>query len=105
MLLDISPLCLYHNKPMILTQDTLHPRRVFQQTDHWFVCPVYGCSQRYDMKHGYYVMRGSAFEDATNKKPCPTCSFRLYMAKRGATMEDTVWLCSNEACFSNRSKA
>jgi hypothetical protein len=66
MLLDISPLCLYHNQPMILTQDTLHPRRVFQGTDHWFVCPVYGCNQRYDMKHGYYVMRGSAFEDATN---------------------------------------
>ena len=27
MLLNISPLCLYHNVPMILTQETLHPRR------------------------------------------------------------------------------
>jgi hypothetical protein len=105
MLLDISPLCLYHNQPMILTQETLHPKRVFQRTYHWFACSVYGCNQRYDMKHGYYVMREGAFEDATNKQRCPACSFRLYMAKRGVAMEDTVWLCANEGCFSNRSKA
>ena len=78
MLLDISPLCLYHNQPMNLTEDTLHPRPVFQGTHHSFVCPVYGCNQRYDMKHGYYVMRGGAFEDATNKQPCPTVPSSLH---------------------------
>jgi hypothetical protein len=67
MLLDIFPLCLYHNCPMILVEQTLHPRRLFpKEIYHWFACPVHGCNQRYDMKHGYYVMRDGVFEDATN---------------------------------------
>jgi hypothetical protein len=33
---------------------------------------------------------------ATNKEPCYECSGRLYMAKRGGTIGDTVWLCANE---------
>jgi hypothetical protein len=64
----------------------------------------YGCNQHYDMGHGYYVMREGAFEDATNKQPCADCSHFLYMAKRGATMPDTVWLCANEGCPSNKRK-
>ena len=43
MLLDISPLCLYHNIPMILTH-------------YWFDCPLNGCNQRYGMGRGYYVI-------------------------------------------------
>ena len=91
MLLDISPLCLYHNIPMILTH-------------YWFDCPLNGCNQRYDMGRGYYVMRENAVEDITNKKPCPDCSLRLYLAKRVPTLGDSMWLCANEQCPSNRRK-
>jgi hypothetical protein len=91
MLLDISPLCLYHNIPMILTH-------------YWFDCPLNGCTQRYDMGRGYYVMRENAVEDVTNKKPCPDCSLRLYLAKRVPTLGDSMWLCANEQCPSNRRK-
>lgn len=103
MLLDISPLCLYHNCPMILVEQTLYPRRFLKEIYEWFTCPVHGCNQRYDMTHGYYVMRDGAFEDATNK-PCADCSLFLYMVRRGETMGDTVWLCANEKCPSNMRK-
>jgi hypothetical protein len=89
MLLDISPLCLYHNVPMILTH-------------YWFDCPLNGCNQRYDMGRGYYVMRENAIEDVTNKRQCPKCALRLYLAERVATLGDSVWLCANERCPSNR---
>ena len=102
MLLDISPLCLYHNEPMILTQKTLHPRRFLEENCHWFACPVHDCNQRYDTGRGYYVVRDGAVEDATNRQPCADCGLFLYMAKRGATMADTVWLCANEECPSNK---
>ena len=101
MLLDISPLCLYHNQPMILTHETLHPISFFGETYHWFTCSVYGCNQCYDMGNGYYVMREGAIEDATNKQPCTHCGLFLYLTKSGATMADAVWLCSNEECPSN----
>ena len=103
MLLDISPLCLYHNIPMILTQQ-LHPRRFLEETYYWFACPVRDCNERYDTERGYYVMRG-AVEEETNKQPCPECSLRLYLAKRAATLADSVWLCANEECWSNKRKA
>jgi hypothetical protein len=89
---------------MISIQETLHPRRFLDETRHWFVCSVYGCNQRYDTGHGYYVVRNGAVEDATNKQPCSECSLFLYMAKRGATMADTVWLCANEECPSDKRK-
>ena len=60
MLVDISPLCLYHNQPMILTQQTLHPRHFREETCHWFACPVHDCNQRYDTKRGYCVIREGA---------------------------------------------
>jgi hypothetical protein len=101
---NISPLCLYHNQPMILSQETLHPRRFLEETYHWFACPAYGCNQRCDKGHGYYVMREGAFEDATNKQPCADCGLFLYMTKRAATLADTVWLCANEDCPSNKRK-
>jgi hypothetical protein len=104
MLLDISPLCVYHNLPMILTQETLHPRRFLEETYYWFACPARDCNQRYDIDHGYYVVREGAAEDAPYQQPCPACSLRLYMAKRGATLADTVWLCANEGCPSNKRK-
>jgi hypothetical protein len=47
--LDISPLCLCHNQPMILWQKTLHPISFFGETYHWFACSVYGFNLRYDM--------------------------------------------------------
>lgn len=105
MLLDIFPLCLYHNLPMILTQQTLHPRRFLEETYFWFSCSVQGCNQRYDMGRGYYVMREGAVEGETNKQPCPECSLHLYLAKRAATLADSVWLCANEECRSNKQKA
>jgi len=49
-------------------------------------------------------MRDGAIEDATNKQPCADCGLFLYMAKRGATMADTVWVCVNEECPSNKAK-
>ena len=105
MLLDISPLCLYHNIPMTLVEETLPPRRFNRETYHWFACSVRGCNQRYDMGHGYYVMREGTAEDETNKQPCPACSLRLYLAKRGPIFADSVWLCANEECPSNKRKA
>jgi uncharacterized protein CbrC (UPF0167 family) len=103
MLLDISPLCLYHNVPMILAQEALHTL-LHEETYPWFDCPVIGCKQRYDMKRGYYVMREGTVEDETNKHPCPYCSLRVYLAKRSATFTDAVWLCANDQCPSNRRK-
>jgi hypothetical protein len=77
MLLDISPLCLYHNIPMILTQQTLDPRRFLEETYYCFACSVRDCNQRYDMGHGYYVMRNGSVEDATNKEPQTEAVTRL----------------------------
>jgi hypothetical protein len=51
MLLDISPLCLYHNVPMILTQC-------------WFACLLSNCNQRYDMGNGYYERKRALVTDA-----------------------------------------
>jgi hypothetical protein len=105
MLLGISPLCRYHNVPMTLTQETLHPRRFLEETIYWFTCSMHGCNQRYDMGHGYYLMREGAVEEEPNKVPCPECSLRLYLAKRGKPLAESVWLCANEECRSNKRKA
>ena len=104
MLPNISPQCLYHNMPMVLFEQTLHPRRDFAETYHWFACSVSGCKQRYDVGHGYYVMRDGGAEEAANRHPCAECSHFLYMAKRGTTPADTVWMCANEECPSNKRK-
>ena len=104
MLPNISPQCLYHNLPMVLVQQTLHPRNSFEETYQWFACSVPGCNQRYDVGHGYYVMRDGGVEEATNRHPCAECSHFLYMAKRAATLADSVWLCANENCPSNKQK-
>ena len=66
---------------------------------------MYDCNQLYDTGHGYYVMREGVVEDATNKQPCADCGLLLYMAKRGATIGDTIWLCANEECPSNKRKS
>jgi hypothetical protein len=73
----------------------------FGETYRWFVCPERSCNQRYDMGRGYYVMREGAVKDETNKQPCSECSLRLYLAKRSASLADSVWLCANEECPSN----
>jgi hypothetical protein len=104
MLLDISPQCLYHNIPMILIEQTVHPRRFLEETYYWFACPVLDCNQRYDMDRGYYTLIDGKLDDTPNKQPCPECSLRLYMAKRSATLADSVWLCANEDCPSNKRK-
>jgi hypothetical protein len=57
------------------------------------------------MGHGYYLMREGAVEEEPNKVPCPECSLRLYLAKRGKTLSDSVWLFANEGCRSNKRKA
>ena len=105
MLPNIPPHCMYHNLPMVLVEQTLHPRHFFEETYQWFACSVSGCSQRYDMGHGYYVMRDGGAEEATNRHLCAECSHFLYMAKGGTTSADTMWLCSNEECPSNKQKA
>jgi hypothetical protein len=38
----------------------------------------------------------------TNVKPCLECGQPLRLARRGATLADTLWLCANESCPSNR---
>jgi hypothetical protein len=40
----------------------------------------------------------------TNFKRCLECGGSLYLAKRGVTTADTVWLCSNHTCPSNRGR-
>jgi hypothetical protein len=102
MLLGIFPLCLYHNIPILLIEQTVHPRRFLEQTYYWFACPVGDCNQRYDMGHGYYTLIHGKLDDTPDKQPCPECSFHLYVAKLGATLADSVWLCANEDCPSNR---
>jgi hypothetical protein len=100
--LDIFPLCLYHDLPMIPTQETRHPRRFLEETYYCFSCSVPGCNQRYDMERGYYAIINGKREYGANKPPCPDCSFRLYLVTRGAIKEATVWRCANEECPSNR---
>ena len=101
--LDIRPLCLYHDLPMIPTQETRHPRRFFEETHYWFFCSVPGCNQHYDMVHGYYTIVKGKREEGANKPACPDCSSRLYLVTRGALDEATVWRCANETCPSSRS--
>ena len=38
--LDISPLCLYHDLPMIPTQETRHPRRFLEEMYYWFSAAI-----------------------------------------------------------------
>ena len=105
MLLDISPLCLYHNVPMMLAREKRDPERILDPVYYWYGCSVRNCNLRYDMTHGYH---GTTDEElgpsATNREPCYECSHRLYMSKRGATLEGTVWLCANEECPSYKRK-
>jgi hypothetical protein len=101
--LDIFPLCLYHDLPMIPTQETRHPRRFLEETYYCFSCSVPGCNQRYDMERGYYAIINGKREYGANKPPCPHCSLHLYLVTRGAINEATVWRCANEECPSNRS--
>ena len=101
--LDIRPLCLYHDLPMIPTQETRHQRSFLEERYYCFSCSVPGCNQHYDMEHGYYAMIRGKREDGANKPPCPDCSLRLYMVTRGALNEATVWRCANTECPSNRS--
>jgi hypothetical protein len=102
--LDIRPLCLYHDLPMIPTHETRHPRSFLEETYYCFFCSVPGCNQHYDMEHGYYAIIRGKREDGANKPPCPDCSLRLYLAKRGGMLGDTVWRCANEECPSNQRK-
>ena len=102
--LDIRPLCPYHDLSMIPTQETRHPRRFLEETHYWFFCSVPGCNQHYDMEHGYYAIVRGQREEGANKLPCPGCSLRLYLAKRDATNEASVWLCANKGCPSNQPK-
>jgi hypothetical protein len=105
MLLGISPQCLYHNIRMILIEKTVHPRRFLEETYYyWFACPVLDCNQRYDMGHGYYTLIDGKLDATPNNQACPECSLRLYVAKLGATLADSVWLCANENCPSNKRK-
>jgi hypothetical protein len=41
-------------------------------------------------------------KQVTNVKRCLDCGQHLYLAERGMTTADTVWLCSNENCPSKR---
>jgi hypothetical protein len=41
-------------------------------------------------------------QGARNVKPCLECGQNLYLASRGQTTLDNVWLCPNENCPSNR---
>ena len=52
MLLNISPLCLYHNVPMILAQERRDPERILDPTYHWYACSIRGCLLRYNMERG-----------------------------------------------------
>ena len=99
--LDIRPLCLYHDLPMIPTQETRHPRSFLEETYYCFFCSVPGCNHHYDMEQGYYAIINGKREYGANKPPCPESSLRLYLAKRGASIGDTVWRCANETCPSN----
>ena len=56
MLLDISPLCLYHNVPMILAKEKRDPARILDPTYHWYACSIRGCLLRYDMGRGYHTL-------------------------------------------------
>ncbi len=106
MLLDISPLCLYHNVPMLLAEEKRNPERILDPAYYYYSCSVRGCNLRYDMTHGYYGTADDELDpSATNKRPCYECSHRLYMAKRGSTLALTVWLCANEECPSNKRKS
>ena len=102
--LDIRPLCLYHNIPMIPTQERRHPRRFLDETYYWFFCSVPGCNQHYDMEHGYYAITKGKREDGANMLPCPDCSLRVYLARLGTMNETSVWLCASEECSSNKRK-
>jgi hypothetical protein len=102
--LGIRPLCLYHDLPMIPTQEARHPRRFLEETYYWFFCSVPGCNQHYDMEHGYYTITKGKREEGANKPPCPDCSLRVYLAKRDELNGTSVWLCANEECSSNKRK-
>jgi hypothetical protein len=100
MLLDISPLCLDHNQPMILTRETLHPRSFFGETYHWFVCSVYGCNQYYDIGNGYCVMRDAQSKTPPTNNRVRTVGFFFIWAT--AAQRWRTQCGSNEECPSNK---
>jgi hypothetical protein len=70
MLLDISPLCLYHNVPMIVAQEKRDPERILDPTYHWYACSVRGCILRYDTRRGYHTIEHDDLDPfATNRTP------------------------------------
>jgi hypothetical protein len=82
MLLDISPLCLYHNVPMMIAQAERDPERILDPIYYWYACSVRGCHLRYDTGRGYHGTTDDELDpSATNKAPCYECSHRLYMSK------------------------
>lgn len=98
---DISPLCINHDTAMNHDVFMVDVEGI-QSRLELYSCGVIGCDQKYSMKHGYFRgTLGQSIEESTNVKRCLECREHLYLASRGHTMEDTIWLCSNEICSSN----
>ncbi len=87
---DISPLCIHHDRPMILAQDG-------------YVCSESGCNQHFNAEHGYRErVDEKTFKPSMNTKRCTACDQHQYLSKRSEIKIDDVWLCPNAECPSKR---
>lgn len=95
---DITPLCPHHDEPMTLARLVIKIES-FESLLQAYACRFPGCNEKYSMGHGYFeAVTGDNIKASRNVKRCIECREHLYLAKRGATAEDTTWLCSNENC-------
>ena len=95
---DITPLCPHHDEPMALVELAIKVE-ISSSLLQAYACRVPGCNEKYSMGHGYFeVVIGDSIQESSNVKRCLECREHLYLAKRGATTAETMWLCSNEIC-------
>jgi len=80
------PLCPEHNRPM----------KVSAELDG-YACILLRCNHHYTLTDGHFrLINGD--KEIWNVKRCPECTAHQYLAKRGKTKLEAVWLCPNVAC-------
>ena len=81
------PLCPSHNEPMKVNL-----------TFTGYSCPAEGCTIAYTEDEGYSRFVNGVKQRPSNVRRCAECTGHLYLARRGKTRTENVWLCPNKEC-------
>jgi hypothetical protein len=68
---------------------------------HAYSCSIAECNHHYTVADGHFRLVNGE-KEIKSRKPCPECHAHQYLAKRGETTLDTIWLCPNKDCPSKR---